>query len=160
MKEKTPLKKYIILLIIATIVLFLILFFLLFRQKPEGNINCVKDEQSGETICSTDYEKEIGDNDNNNRNTIFIGLSFLDDYGYSNSQQDIILSELKSYFSKYDQVNYEKDSFKYEPIETETGIDFSKASFKLTSNTSEYFIVHLNTKNSIASISVFIEKAN
>ena len=160
MKEKSPLKKYLAGLIILTILTFLLLFFLLFRKNQEVKVNCIEDPNSGETICSTDYENEIGDNIDNNSNTIFIGLSFLDENGFSNPQQDTILNKLKSYFTGYGKISYEKNSFNYDPIETENGLNFNKSHFKLISNNSEVFLVHLDTKGSISSISISIEKSN
>lgn len=156
MNQKNSSKKYLIIISILAIITLIILIFLFLKKNPDPKINCVED--SGETICSTNYETEVGDNDSNNSNTIFLGLSFLDENGFSNSQQDIILAELKSYFKDYKKISYEKSSFAYDPVETESGTNFSKSHFKLLSNTSEYFLVHLDTKNSISSISISIEK--
>ncbi len=160
MKEKSPLKKYLAGLIILTLIAFIILFLLFFRKNQDAKINCIEDQNSGETICSTDYENEIGNNSSNNSNTIFTGLSFLDENGFSNPQQDTILANLKAYFTSYEKISYEKNSFNYDPVETESGLSFNKSHFKLISNSSEVFLVKLDTKGSISSISISIEKSN
>lgn len=147
-------KKIIIISVISlSIILLIFILFILWQARNTEKTNCKVDELSGETICETEYEEEASAD----IPTTFIGLAFLDENGFSNPQQDSILSFLKEYFSKYSSITYKKGSFNYDPVTQDDVEDFSKSHFELISDTSESFIIHLDTKGSIKSVSISVE---